>query len=196
MRTMYEYQYALVKQWKQKFEAIMQMAEKVRTAERFQNLYKTGLTEKMSQEEILDYCGTGRIEEDDDVQIGKRDLYKALSVLFTGGKCQAGRNGGCDEDISKEPVRTEKKCLEECLNLVTTISNHSLRKTSIDDFYYIMNYALEELELITVKVEEKQMEQSYCLQLNGSEADFEILEQVRKIENKNRDYALMDYLGI
>lgn len=59
-----------------------------------------------------------------------------------------------------------------------------------------MNYALEELELITVKVEEKQMEQSYCLQLNGSEADFEILEQVRKIENKNRDYALMDYLGI
>lgn len=192
-QELYKHLYSLIKDWTQEFDFIMEKAAAVRIAERYQDVYGTILFKNISKEVRADYCRTGKTENIDletfcqDMEwIGESELYRALQMIFREDKNSKKDLENVTGNETEQIIRTEEECYRKCLEQVMKISKHSLEKTSKRDFEYIINYAMEELELICEKMRKPQLEKFYLNDLGRDGSDFEILDRVREYTRKNR----------
>ena len=185
----YKYQIKLIESWKNKWLFIMNEADAIRKAEKFDNTYisdsknkKQNLKKKVNVEiENLTqtvYC------------ISIYDLYEGILSLYENREEDDNKNG--NQDLVG--TISENGCFAKCKEAVDEILGKKLEEFNPNDYYYLMGKAFDELESIYYQV--KQKEVMVCYKEKGrNEQDIEKLYSIReRINEKYKRLNIFDFL--
>ncbi len=195
-KEFYKYQYRMVKEWHQKWMAVMEKAGGIRKAERTEcvHLCKKDTKYNVPQEDEKRFFETGELENailqgayEKMKRICSEDLCQyALWCFITGGaKVKKGEEKLADK-ATQEDVGNREGCIEACTSLFCEVITHQLKADSIEDFKYISKEAIRELETLNKilcqneKVRERRKKSSY--------PEVEILRQIKKSDKERGRY--------
>lgn len=195
-KEFYKYQYRMVKEWHQKWMAVMEKAGGIRKAERTEcvHLCKKDTKYNVPQEDEKRFCETGELENailqgayEKMKRICSEDLCQyALWCFITGGaKVKKGEEKLADK-ATQEDVGNREGCIEACTSLFCEVITHQLKADSIEDFKYISKKAIRELETLNKilcqneKARERRKKSFY--------PEVEILRQTKKADKERWRY--------
>ena len=191
----YGYQYELISEWKEKWMYILNIVNKIRETEEFDNKYKIcdkdGI-HKENRKKALEQDGLldDYLKEEDQLEIG--DLYEYVLSEFEEKlkKKNAKQRENCEKG-GKKLYRDE--CLKKCKEKVEEILNHDLIRKFQDDFKYLIKEAFEELEIVRKQVLEREKREYYCsMDTKNDIRDFDDLYKIRDIIRK-KTRLITDY---
>lgn len=132
-RDIYKYQYKEMVKWRQKWSFIMDIAKKIRSAERYDNGHD---------------------------QIENSILYEYILNKFYGRWSDPGKT---NENVKEAEYaeKNSENCCEECEKLFTAILYHQLLTVSKNDFDYILEKAIDDLRVLCDRVERRQCFERY-----------------------------------
>lgn len=180
----FQYQYECVYEWENKWSTFMANIENLRIVERFDIGYDFGFKKELG-DKWQQFCLTGKLEnkrlqeEYDNRKESVEDVFEYVLDFDI-------KNDNSPEKPQKK-VRKGSLCLDECCKLIESVLDAPLKKTAMEDYYYAIGQAFDELELIRQKVLHKEKHMHYKMMMDKIEkdADEQVWEELRNMRTKS-----------